>query len=235
MVHCEFNEISMSINNSEIQKLFNENHGKITKKVKQYFRKQAETLFHEVIADENKIKEAVISRQCIYLNQVIIEEKDLADISLSDFLNKDGIEIDGRVQQNCIPDNLDSVICAGATWQAINECGLSQYFQLMNKNSEGSPEELFFHYKEFDGELRNHLTEQYKNTKHIGTFQPTSHPYELYQYLNYTLMFMETLAMCYGVFAALPCLIVGILLLATSIYINHALTQEIEKHKSFII
>ncbi len=207
--------------------------GTLPDKLKKFFKQKAESVFTQVLATEAAIKDALRSRESIRINEKKITKEELDKIPLMQLLHTEGITIDERARHSLDNPTLDAIVSDAAKWEAINLCGLTYYFaRVYDEKTYVELETLNQLNKNIQNEISNALAEKYNCLKPLETFKHDDSLY-LYQNLNYAFMMAATTTMVCGALMSLPCLIIGFLSLALSMYIQQYLTEEIENRHMY--
>ena len=196
--------------------------------LKESFIQKAESSFTKVLATEAGIKDALLSRESIILNNKRITNKDLEKIPLMQLLQTEGITIEARAGKYQDNPSLDEIVLDAAIWEASNQCGLPYYFaKIQEMNEDVDSQNMNSLNQAIQKEISDGLANKYKSLNPLEKFKHDD-SLHLYQNLNYAFMVAATTTMVCGAFMSLPCLIIGFLSLALSMYIQQYLNDEIE-------
>lgn len=214
--------------------LANQYDGTFPDELKNTFIEKAVSAFTQILETEAGIKDALLSRQSIIINKKTITKEELDRIPLMQLLQTEGISIEARARKYKDNPSLDEIVFEAARWEVMNCCGLSYYFTklLLMADTDAKRYEINNTNKATQEEITEELTKKYSQLNPLETFKHDDSLY-LYQNLNYAFMVAATTTMVCGAFMSLPCLIIGFLSLALSMYIQQYLTEEIENRHMY--
>jgi hypothetical protein len=170
----------------------------------------------------------LLSRQSIIINKKNITKEELDKIPLMQLLHTEGISIEERARHYNDKPSLDEIVLDAAIWEASYQCGLPYYFSKIHEmNEDVDSQNMNSLNQAIKKEISDGLANKYKSLNPLEKFNHDD-SLHLYQNLNYAFMVAATTTMVCGALMSLPCLIIGFLSLALSMYIQQYLNDEIE-------